>query len=111
MLFRSLRILHDTPFLLSTRDPRYPENQCNFPSKVIEALLHNRIIVSTIHYPQLDGIKYFEVGTDIEEFIKDIRAISGTADEVLIKYANQSSIVKEKFNVRVWNEWMKKIEE
>lgn len=106
-----LRILHATPFLLSTRDPRYPENQCNFPSKVIEALLHNRIIVSTIHYPQLDGIKYFEVGTDIEDFKKDIQAISRTADEVLIQDANQSGIVKEKFNVRVWNEWMKRIEE
>lgn len=106
-----LRILHATPFLLSTRDPRYPENQCNFPSKVIEALLHNRIIVSTIHYPQLDGIKYFEVGTDIEEFIKDIQTISRTADEVLSQYANQSSVVKERFNVRVWNDWMKKIEE
>ena len=106
-----LRILHATPFLLSTRDPRYPENQCNFPSKVIEALLHNRIIVSTIHYPQLEGIKYFEVGTDIEEFIKDIQAISRAADDDLIQYANQSSIVKERFNVRVWNEWMKKIEE
>ena len=106
-----LRILHSKPFLLSTRDPHYPENQCNFPSKVIEALLHNRIIVSTIHYPQLDGIKYFEVGADMEDFIKDIQVISRTADEVLIQYANQSSIVKERFNVRVWNEWMKKIEE
>lgn len=106
-----LSILHSTPFLLSTRDPHYPENQCNFPSKVIEALLHNRIIVSTIHYPQLEGIKYFEVGTDMEEFIKDIQTISRTADEVLIQYANQSSIVKKRFNVRVWNEWMKKIEE
>lgn len=106
-----LSILHATPFLLSTRDPRYPENQCNFPSKVIEALLHNRIIVSTIHYPQLDGIKYFEVGTDIEEFIKDILTISRTTDDVLMQYANQSCIVKERFNVRVWNEWMKKIEE
>ena len=33
------------------------------------------------------------------------------ADDDLIQYANQSSIVKERFNVRVWNEWMKKIEE
>ena len=106
-----LSILHSTPFLLSTRDPRYPENQCNFPSKVIEALLHNRILVSTLHYPQLEGIKYFEVGTDIEEFIKDIQAISRAADDDLIQYANQSSIVKERFNVRFWNQRMKKIEE
>ena len=33
------------------------------------------------------------------------------ADDDLIQYANQSSIVKERFNVRVWIDWMKKIEE
>ena len=105
-----LRILHATPFLLSTRDPRYPENQCNFPSKVIEALLHNRIIVSTIHYPQLDGIKYFEVGADLEDFIKDIQTISNRADEELMRYANQSRIVKKRFNCSVWEKWMGIIE-
>lgn len=105
-----LRILHATPFLLSTRDPRYPENQCNFPSKVIEALLHNRIIISTIHYPQLNGINYFEVGSDKESFITDIHKISQSIDSELLNYANQSWIVKEKFNVRVWNAWMNKIE-
>ena len=105
-----LRILHATPFLLSTRDPRYPENQCNFPSKVIEALLHNRIIVSTIHYPQLDGIKYFEVGADLEDFIKGIQTISNRADEELMRYANQSRIVKKRFNCSVWEKWMGIIE-
>lgn len=105
-----LRILHSTPFLLSTRDPRYPENQCNFPSKVIEALLHNRIIVSTIHYPQLEGINYFEVGADLEDFIKGIQTISNRADEELMRYANQSRIVKKWFNCSVWEKWMGIIE-
>lgn len=59
----------------------------------------------------LYGIKYFEVGTDMEEFIKDIQTISRTTDDILMQYANQSCIVKEIFNVRIWNEWMKKIEE
>lgn len=105
-----LSILHSTPFLLSTRDPRYPENQCNFPSKVIEALLHNRIIVSTIHNPQLDGINYFEVGADLEDFIKGFQTISNRADEELMRYANQSRIVKKRFNCSVWEKWMGIIE-
>ena len=58
-----------------------------------------------------NGKTYAVLKYGIEEFIKDIQAISRAADEVLIHYANQSSIVKERFNVRVWNEWMKKIEE
>ena len=56
------------------------------------------------------GIKYFEVGADMEEFIKGIQTISKTVDADLMQYANQSGIVKERFNVKVWNEWMKKIE-
>ena len=105
-----LRILHATPFLLSTRDPRYPENQCNFPSKVIEALLHNRIIISTINYSQLDGINYFEVGSDMESFKEDIQRISSLEAPEIMFYANNSSEVKARFNVKVWNECMTKIE-
>ena len=105
-----LRILHATPFLFSTRDPRYPENQCNFPSKVIEALLHNRIIISTIHYPQLDGIRYFEVGSDMESFKEDIQRISSLEAPEIMFYANNSSEVKARFNGTIWNECMIKIE-
>lgn len=105
-----LRILHATPFLFSTRDPRYPENQCNFPSKVIEALLHNRIIISTIHYPQLDGIRYFEIGSDMESFKEDIQRISSLEASEIMFYANNSSEVKARFNVTIWNECMIKIE-
>ena len=105
-----LRILHAIPFLLSTRDPLYPENQCNFPSKVIEALLHNRIIISTIHYPQLNGINYFEVGSDIEGFINDFQRISSLDDSQIMLCANQSSEVKARYNASVWNECMTKIE-
>lgn len=105
-----LRILHATPFLLSTRDPRYPENQCNFPSKVIEALLHNRIVISTIHYPQLDGIKYFEVASDLVSFKEDIQRISSLENSEIMLYANQSSEVKARYNASVWNECMTKIE-
>lgn len=105
-----LRILHNTPFLLSTRNPHYPENQCNFPSKVIEALLHNRIVISTIYYPQFDGIKYFNVTSDIVGFKDDIQRISSLEASELMLYANHSYEVKARFNVTVWNECMAKIE-
>ena len=103
-----VRLLETVPFMLSTRNPQSPENQCNFPSKIIEALLYNRIIISTIHYEQLNGIKYFEVSSDCDEFISDIQKIISNKD--LLKYANQASRVKEKFNTDVWKQSMKKIE-
>ena len=97
-----LDILHNTPYLLSTRNPEFPENQCNFPSKIIEALLHNRIIVSTLHYEQLNGIKYFEVPSNTEGFIKAIEYIANLNENDLKSYANQSQLVKEMFNTNIW---------
>lgn len=105
-----IELLHSVPFLLSTRNPHAPENQCNFPSKIIEALLHNRIIISTIHYEQLDGIKYFEVPADIEGFTESINVICRRPEEELIAYANQSNLVRKRFSTKVWETAIRKIE-
>ena len=105
-----LRILHDTTFLLSTRNPAMPENQCNFPSKIIEALLHNRIVVSTIHYEQLEGIHYLEVAADLDKFKLDLSRIAQMPETDLLTYANQADNVRQRFHVGVWKEWMQKIE-
>lgn len=64
---RYMDLLHKVSFLLSTRDPKEKGNQCNFPSKIIEGILHNRIIISTIKYKQLAGLKYFFVSSDEDE--------------------------------------------
>ena len=106
-----LSILHDTTFLLSTRNPSFPENQCNFPSKIIEALLHNRIVVSTLHYEQLDGIRYIEVPATHEGLTKKLQEIVAMPHGQLLQYANQASEVRRQFNSSVWNESMDKIEE
>lgn len=103
-------LLGSTTFLLSTRNPIMPENQCNFPSKIIEALLYNRIVVSTIHYPQLDGIKYFEIGSDIKTMSHDIKKLTCMPKSELAQYANQGERTTELFSVKVWNEVITKIE-
>lgn len=105
-----LETMHRIPFLLSTRNPLAPENECNFPSKIVESLLHNRIIISTIHYPQLDGINYWEVSTDVDAFVKNISSISQLPLSELSCYANQSEKVKELFSTQRWKEAMEKIE-
>lgn len=105
-----LQLMHNVSFILSTRNPSCPENECNFPSKIIEALLHNRIIVSTIHYKQLSGIQYFEIPVDKENLIASLRAIINLPDNELLKYANQSEKVKNNYNCNVWGINMSKIE-
>lgn len=103
-----LSVLHESTFLLSTRDPEMPENQCNFPSKIIEGLLHNRIIISTIPYPQLGDLKYIRIDANMLE--NNIRDILSLSDNILKQYANQGKAVRKVFSTNVWNETMLGIE-
>lgn len=105
-----LDIMHSCTYQLSTRNKKYPENQCNFPSKIIETLLHNRIIISTISYPQLDGINYFEVRSEVDVFCQDILSIIERPAKDLLEYANQGEKTKSFFGVNVWNDAMSQIE-
>ncbi len=105
-----MELLHKITFQLSTRDPKALENQCNFPSKVIEALLHNRIIISTIHYPQLNGIRYIEVESTNKTFMRGIRSILEMSDDTLLSYANQGEVIYRAFNAHQWNKIMSNIE-
>lgn len=106
-----LDLLHKITFQLSTRDIRFPENQCNFPSKIIEALLHNRAIISTISYPQLKGINYFVVSDNVTSFIKDIQRISDMPKDSLMKYINQGEVIQELYSTDVWLKNMQLIED
>lgn len=103
-----LDLLHRVTFQLSTRNPEFPENQCNFPSKIIEALLHNRIIVSTVSYPQLDGINYIKIDADNLE--DGLNCVCKMEKNQLLFYANESSKVKKMFSTDVWNNTMNKLE-
>jgi len=105
-----LQIFHHVSFQLSTRNPKCPENECNFPSKIMEALLHNRIVISTIHYEQLGSIRYFKVDAEEKTFMNDILRISDMKEQDLMLYANQGGIVSTRFNAGVWKNTMYKIE-
>ena len=106
-----INLLHTVVFQLSTRQPDYPDNECNFPSKIIEALLHNRIVISTIEYVQIRDLKYFKVPSTPREFENEIRKISKMSETELLKYANQSNAVFNKFNPVQWRKIMNQIEE
>jgi hypothetical protein len=105
-----LDILHRVTYQLSTRGESYPENQCNFPSKIIESLLHNRIVISTIAYKQLDEIKYFKVDSNCDVFMSQVSEICSNPDEFLMEYANQGALVANMFSTEVWNKTMTVIE-
>lgn len=107
-----LELLHSVTFQLSTRKPDSPENQCNFPSKIIEALVHNRAIVTTIHYPQLDGVKVVEcLEPGIEAFKRTLNQLAAMSSEQLSAFVNQGDEVWRRYSPQVWYDTMCEIEE
>jgi len=103
-------LLHSVTFQLSLRNPLWGDNSCNFPSKIIEALLHNRAVITTIHYPQLGEIPCIEVGRNVGSFVKMLKDIAEGGAEYANRYINQSEITQTKYSVDVWNESMNKLE-
>lgn len=103
-----LNLMHRVTFQLSTRNPDMPENQCNFPSKIIEALLHNRAIISTLNYPQLEKVSYLRI--DANNMTEGLRIIAEMNDSELMRYVNQGDKIHSMFGTKVWNAWMAKIE-
>lgn len=106
-----IQLLDIVTFVLSTRHPQSPENQCNFPSKILEALLHNRIVISTMYYPQLQDIRYFKVLSDEDSFREGIEEIVQMKDEQLSGYANQHQLIYDRFNAGVWEKAMEEVEQ
>lgn len=106
-----MKLLHSVTFVLSLRNPNWGDNQCNFPSKIIEALLHNRAVVSTIHYNQIEGLKYIETDRSVDGFINLLQNIMSMKESELLTFANQGEIAISKYSAEVWNEWMSKIED
>lgn len=106
-----LNILHSITFQMSLRNPDWGDNSCNFPSKVIEALLHNRIVISTIHYKQIEGMRYFVTERSVDGFVSILRNLSTMQAAELITYANQGEETARRYSAEVWNRWMNKIEQ
>lgn len=105
------RLLHSVTFCLSTRNPESAENCYNFPSKIIESLLHNRIVISTIEYPQLQGIKYLKIASDSSNMLLDLKRLYKSPSDQIMNYANQGAIVSETFSNVRWKELITQIEE
>lgn len=103
-------LLHSVSFQLSLRNPMWADNTCNFPSKIIEALLHNRGVVSTMNYEQIEGIKYIKTERSVDGFIKTLNDIANMDDIEWFQYVNQGNKVSDMFSVEIWNKEMELIE-
>lgn len=106
-----LKVLDNATYSINSRDPSYEENNFNFPSKTIEHLKHNKVIISTMEYSELEGIHYFYVKPTIDDFMLFLNKLKSINKELLMeKYINQSDKVYELFGVSRWKESFKKLE-
>lgn len=58
---------------LNFRNPNLPENQNNFPSKMLEYLNHDKLVISTMHYPELEDIPYLSADYNIESCMNAVQ--------------------------------------
>jgi hypothetical protein len=106
-----LKVLEKVTFSINSRDPTYEENNFNFPSKTIEHLLHNKVIISTMEYSELEGIHYFYVKPTVDDFMLFFNGLKSIDKSLLIeKYVNQSQKVSELFGVSRWIKSFKELE-
>ena len=60
---------------LSLRNPEYKENENNFPSKILEYFSYNKLVISTIKYPEIDSANNISINYNINELLKAISSI------------------------------------
>ena len=95
---------------LSLRNPQYKENINNFPSKIIEYFTFNKIVISTINYPELNGCKYLYSEYSENKLIQTIYNLGKLNIKELNKLRNNNNILIEKFSTKKWIEAFKYIE-
>jgi len=103
--------LDKATFSLNSRDPEYEENLYNFPSKSIEHLMFNKILISTMEYSELDGVDYLYVKPNLDDFRIFLNELKYTDKNLLLnQYANQSSKVFKMFGIDKWKKSFEIIE-
>jgi len=95
---------------LSLRNPSYEENNYNFPSKVLEFFAYDKIVISTIDYPELEGFQYIYCQYDKKSVIDVIRKLCKMSVDDLDFYRNNSAKLEEYFSADSWRKSMAQIE-
>jgi hypothetical protein len=92
------------------RDPSYPENLNNFPSKILEFFSYNKIVISTIDYPELIDFKYLRCEFDKYSLTNIIESIISKKHEELAFLCDNSKSLIENFSEIHWKNSFNKIE-
>lgn len=102
-------LLSECDVCLNLRNPYLPENQNNFPSKLLEYLSQNKIVISTMEYPELKGLKYIHIPYNEQKMVTWFKQnISNT--ELLYQYTNNKENLKKLVSETTWINKINEIE-
>lgn len=105
-----LDVLKSVDYCLSFRDPSLAENIYNFPSKVIEYMAYGKSVISTIVYPELDGMMYHTVSFDECEIMALIKRLSFHDSIPAEGLLDNIEKIHEHFSLSTWASSIVKIE-
>lgn len=106
-----LDFIQGVDITLSLRNPDSPVNHYNFPSKILETLAYNKVVLSTIEYPELDGVNYLLAPYNkecLKLYIQEI--ITGRKDSEIEKCLDNTDVLTERYSEKAWIEAFKKME-
>ena len=105
-----LKIYDEVDVCISSRNPTYLENDNNFPSKIIEYFSYNKIVISTIEYPELENFKYFYCDYSIDSIYKTINKIINLPLDEQNKYKDNYNALEVNFSSKSWLQSIQRIE-
>jgi glycosyltransferase involved in cell wall biosynthesis len=105
-----LRLYDQVDICFSLRNPDFPENANNFPSKILEYFCYNKIVISTIKYPELDAFNYFSVEYSKDAIKKAILNICLMDKKDLYKYRDNQKNLISHFSAEKWIQGFKELE-
>ena len=108
-----LDLLHSVDFTLSLRDPLSIVNHYNFPSKILETLAYNKIVISTIEYPELNGINYLCAPYDkkrLTTYIENLINTDSKSNTTITACLNNTEILIKKYSEEAWYDVFRSME-
>ena len=101
------RLFRDVSCCVCFRDPSYPENLNNFPSKIIEYLSYKKQVISTIRYPEMEGLKYVYAHFDLDSVKAAIRQVMVSRPDGY----DQTETLDSLYSVNRWVQALSEIED
>ena len=95
---------------LSFRNPEFLENKNNFPSKILEYFSYNKIVISTINYPELKDFNFFSCKYDLESVKNTINRACNMEKKQLKIFSCNSKALENNFSEIKWIDAFTKIE-